>query len=257
MAEITAVTFDLWQTLLLDRPEMGISRTELRLNAARQALLKVGEKYPAGVIEAAYREGLRRCDEIRRSTRDLSFPEQVAMFVNSISPGLARSIPETAFQEIAEAYSDCFFDYPAQPHPQAVNVLQSVSDLGLKLGLVSNTGMTPGAAFRRYLAQQGMLDFFAVLTFSDEVGVAKPSGEIFALTLERLGATPAQTVHVGDHPRNDVAGAGAFGLKTVWIEGFYPRPEPSEPGGNPDRSVPDLGQVPTAIRQLIGNRPGS
>ena len=124
--------------------------------------------------------------------------------------------------------------------------------MGLKIGLISNTGMTPGVTFPRYLDQQGMLQYFDALTFSDEVKLAKPSDQIFLMTLRSLNATPVQAVHVGDHVENDVIGAKRCGLKTVWITGFYERDDPLNPESEPDASVVELGLVVPAIAQLAG-----
>ena len=252
MSPITAVTFDLWQTLLLDQPEMGRSRTQARLEGTKEALASVGEEFTLEGIEAAYWDGIRRFQQIGESQGDISFRHQVENFVNCISPGLVERIPERIFWDILSCYSDSFFEHPARPHPAGIRVLRSVKDMGLRLGMVSNTGMTPGVSFRRFLSEHGMLDFFEVLTFSDEVGIAKPACEIFEMTLTALDAVPSQAIHVGDHILFDVAAAKACGLSTVWIEGFYERPDPSDPATEADVSVSDLGEVPDAIRQLMG-----
>lgn len=251
MSNINAVTFDLWQTLLLDNPEQGRTRTRARLEGTLDVLARVGETYSLEQVDQAYWDGVRRCQEIRDAHRDVTFLQQVQIFVNFISPRLVERIPNTTFQDIAACYSDSFFDYPPGPHPEAVQVLQSVRDLGLRLGMVSNTGMTPGVSFRRFLAEHGMLNYFDALTFSDEVGYSKPACEMFNLTLAELDSSPAQAIHVGDHIFNDVAAARACGLKTVWIEGFYERPDPSDPTTEPDISVATLGKVPDAIRKLL------
>ncbi len=250
MAAITAVTFDLWQTLLLDRPEVGRIRTQARLEGARQALLEGGHPFDLERIEEAYRAGVRQCQEIRESGLDIAFNEQVKIFVNSLSPDLSTEIPKAIFQKIASTYSDSFLKHPAEPHPAGVDVLRAVREMGLRVGLISNTGMTPGVLFRQFLEEHGMLGYFDVLTFSDEVGYSKPSPEIFALTLEKLGATPSQTVHVGDHIFNDVAAAKACGFKTVWIEGFYKRPNDTDQATEADISVSRLEDVVSAIRQI-------
>ena len=251
MALITTVTFDLWQTLLLDRPEVGRNRGQARLSGTRDALLKAGESFDLDTISEAYRECIQRCQQIREGMLDISFSEQVAIFVNAISPGLAGRIGESTFQEVVRAYSDPFFEYPASPHPDGVSVLREVRSLGLKLGLVSNTGMTPGTSFRRFLTEHGMMEYFEELTFSDEVGIAKPSHQIFAITLDKLGAVPSQAIHVGDHLFNDVAAAKEFGMKTVWIEGFYERLDTTNPATEPDASVANLGEAVEAVKFLI------
>ena len=195
--------------------------------------------------------GISLCQDIRASLRDVTFNRQVEIFVDQISPDLANRIPSSTFEEIAQVYSDSFFDHPARPHPEGVRVLQSVQDMGLRLGLVSNTGMTPGISFRRFLAEHGMLAYFEVLTFSDEVGISKPAREMFTSTLAQLGSTPGQAIHVGDHIFNDVAAARECGMKTVWIEGFYERPDPADPATQPDETVSELGEVPDAIKRLV------
>ena len=124
----------------------------------------------------------------------------------------------------------------------------------MRLGLISNTGMTPGSMFRTYLEQQGMLKYFDALTFSDEVGLSKPSDEIFQLTLRELGAQPEETVHVGDHVVNDIVGAKRCGMKTVWIMGFYEPEDPDDPESQPDAAVSGLGGVVEAVARLAGHQ---
>ena len=77
--------------------------------------------------------------------------------------------------------------------------------------------MTPGRLFRRYLKNHNILDFFQVLTFSDEVLLCKPSTEIFHMTLKGLSCATHASIHVGDHILNDVYGANKAGLKTVLL----------------------------------------
>ena len=252
MSEITAVTFDLWQTLLLDNRELGRARTQVRLDGAQAALRKAGLEYDLDHIRDAYRACYRHCHRVRAQDLDLSFREQVEVFIENIGAGLVDRLDEETKLEILRAYADSFFVHPPVPHVDAVGVLRDVKSMGLRIGLISNTGMTPGVTFRSYLEQQGMLEYFDTLTFSDEVKLAKPSLEIFQMTLSSLGAAPEQAVHVGDHVTNDVVGAKRCGLKTVWITGFYEREDPSDPESEPDATVDGLGMVASAIARLAG-----
>lgn len=255
MTQITAVTFDLWQTLLLDSRELGRARAQVRLDGTAEALRKFGEAYPIDHIREAYRACYRQCHQIREQNLDVSFREQVEIFINNISPGLVSRLDEGTIQAICDIYADSFFVHPPVPHPDAVAVLRGVKEMGLRIGLISNTGMTPGVTFRRYLGQQGILEYFDALTFSDEVKLTKPSNEIFLLTLQVLGVRPAQSVHVGDHVQNDVVGAKRSGLKTVWIQGFYERGDSADPDSEPDATVAELALVVPAIKHLAGWNP--
>ncbi len=251
---ITSVTFDLWQTLLLDNRELGSARAMVRLEGTQQTLNRFGEAYDLEHIRKGYRACYQHCRSIREDGLDISFLEQVEVFVNNISEGLVVRLDQESFQEIARVYADSFLTHPPTLHAQALAVLRDVKAMGLRIGLISNTGMTPGTTFRTYLDQHGMLGYFDTLTFSDEVKLAKPNGQIFLMTLRAMGASPSETVHVGDHVINDVVGAKLLGMKTVWITGFYEREDPADPKSEPDAAVDDLGMVPRAVARISGRQ---
>mgnify|MGYP001168693991 CR=1 FL=1 len=252
MPEITAVTFDLWQTLLLDNHDLAQGRDLIRLEGAQNAISRFGESYDLQHLREAYRACYRECRRIRQEYLDVSFREQVEIFINTISDGLVERLDEETILEIVRVYADAFLVHPPVPHAYAQAVLQDVKAMGLGIGLISNTGTTPGETFHQYMDQLGLLEYFDVLTFSDEVKLSKPGEEIFQMTLSALGTTPAQTIHVGDHVKNDVVGANRSGLKTVWITGFYENEDPSNPENQPDETVDGLGQVTQAIARLAG-----
>ena len=254
LAGITAVTFDLWQTLLVDNRELGLTRGEARLGGVSRILADSGEEFEAERINEAYWDCYRKCVAVREDLLDVSFDEQIAIFIESISPGLGQRLGADAVAAIARVYADSFLEYPPPAHGDAVDVLHSVRAMGLRIGLISNTGMTPGTTFRTYLANNRMLEYFDTLTFSDEVKMSKPAKEIFLMTLRSLNAAPGQTVHVGDSIRNDVAGARKCGLKTVWITGFSERDDPSDPATEPDETVDGLAAVVPAIKRLCCDR---
>ena len=249
---VTAVTFDLWQTLLLDSRELGSARAMVRWEGTQKALNGFGEAYDLEPIREAYRACFQHCRLIREGGLDISFQEQIEVFVNNISDGLVERLDPEHFQEIAGVYGDSFLTHPPTPHAHALAVLKDLKAMRLRIGLISNTGMTPGTLFRAFLDQHGMLSYFDTLTFSDEVKLAKPNGEIFLMTLRAMGAAPSETVHVGDHVTNDVVGAKRLGMKTVWIKGFYERENPADPNSEPDAAVDYLGSVPRAVALLSG-----
>ena len=245
---INGVTFDLWQTLLMDNRELGLARMKVRLDGALEALHEVDEDFSEDHVSEAYRQCYRTCHDIRAQERDVTFMEQIEIFIRHIDPGLMERLEHGVVERIATIYADSLFSYPPLPHPDAVSVLRSVKESGYRLGLISNTGMTPGVTFKAYMEQIGILGYFDELTFSDEVRLAKPSREIFLQTARALGIPPEQTVHVGDHLLNDVLGARQVGMKTIWIETYDERRPQVDV--QPDVTVSSLGQVGTAIGSL-------
>lgn len=93
-------------------------------------------------------------------------------------------------------------------------LLEALRERGLKLGLVSNA-IDPPWLLHRDLEQLGVRQRLDAAVFSSEVGWRKPHPAIFERALELLGVAPERSLFVGDSLANDVAGAGALGMKTV------------------------------------------
>ncbi len=250
MADIQAVTFDLWQTLLIDRPEWGQGRRDMRIDGTQQVLWEAGERFSREQLDDAYQQGLRACWAIKETGREPSFPERVDCFIDSIDDGLRERLGEGRVNRIAQAYANSFYGHPTLPHKDAAAVLRQVKAAQYRIGLISNTDMTPGVLFREYMERLDMLKYFDVLTFSDEAGFPKPEREIFEMTSAKLGVEPSRTVHVGDHFVNDVVGAQGVGMKAIWIKN-----EAGSAGseyGQADVTIADLGETAEAVLALSG-----
>jgi 2-haloalkanoic acid dehalogenase type II len=84
----------------------------------------------------------------------------------------------------------------------------------------------------------GLERIFAFHFNAEGVGAPKPKPAIFEAALQRAGLGPEQAVHIGDHAVDDVQGAAAVGMKTVWVnESGAPWPGP---GPAPDWVVPNI-----------------
>lgn len=101
--------------------------------------------------------------------------------------------------------------------PRALGRLRS---MGLRLVVVSNANGT----LRTKMQRLGLAPRVDLVFDSHEEGVEKPDPRFFRIALERAGADPATTVHVGDLYHVDVEGARAAGLRAVLFDaaGLYP-----------------------------------
>ncbi|MCX4560187.1 HAD family hydrolase [Streptomyces phaeochromogenes] len=89
--------------------------------------------------------------------------------------------------------------------------LSGLRELGIRVVIAGNQTSRAGELLRA-------LDLPADLVVtSGEWGVAKPQPEFFERVLEVAGATPEQTVYVGDHPANDIFPAKAARLRAAHI----------------------------------------
>jgi putative hydrolase of the HAD superfamily len=130
--------------------------------------------------------------------------------------------------------------------PGVADTIPYLAASGYKLGLISDTSLTPGRVLREFMQQDGLLEHFSVLTFSDETGYPKPDPRMFASTLAGLGAEPAEAAHVGDTPRTDIAGAKAMGMVTIRCANVVDRPEPPEA----DFVISDHREIPAILERL-------
>jgi putative hydrolase of the HAD superfamily len=98
--------------------------------------------------------------------------------------------------------------------PEVVPTLERLRDRGLRLAVISNWDRR----LPEILEQLELMPYFEEVTVSAAEGVEKPNPEIFRRTLERLGANPGETAHVGDSPQEDYHGAAAAGLTAVLVD---------------------------------------
>lgn len=251
MAGVRGITFDLWQTLILDAPERGKSRMDKRLEGISESLKDAGAVFAEQRVRQGYVECSQTCQEIKAESVDISFMEQIKIFINSVDEGLFPRLPKEVVERIAASYADAFWHSPPSLHPDATRVLGEVKSMGYSIGLISNTGLTPGCTFRAFMQRAGILDFFDVLTFSDEIGLSKPSREMFLMTARAMNVHPEEVVHIGDDLLNDVRGAQQAGMKAVWIGTQNPQNDGLEV--KPDATVSSLGQVEPVIRSLASD----
>ncbi len=243
---LDTVTFDLWQTLIVDSPRLGSPRMQARLERIAEALEMEGFSYPVDQLSNASRTTCGICDQIRAKEADVTFVEQVDIFIRAVDEELAERLSPDGLDKVQRHYADSYLDHPPQVDEEAADVLMAMRDMGLKVALICNTGSTPGVTQRVFLDRVGLLKFFDAVTFSDEEQLSKPAKQIFDRTLDRIGSTAEAAIHVGDHHRNDVDGAKRAGLRAIWL-----RRGDSLPEIEPDAEIERLGQAIGVVRRLL------
>ncbi len=134
----------------------------------------------------------------------------------------ARGIDDDeSIQNLTKEFEEASIEAGVGAVEHADETLAALSAANIRLGLVCDTGFTPGRVVRRLLEDAGLCDYLEVLCFSDEVGVPKPGNEIFAKALAELGARPPEAIHVGDLKRTDIAGAHDMGMHAARFKGVH------------------------------------
>jgi putative hydrolase of the HAD superfamily len=216
---IRLVTFDFWDTLVTDSPENLRAQRARRVEAIRRALHDAGA--PVSEVDAEdihERSGLTLAERFWSDNRDPSPAEQLRIVLDTREPGIAARLSPAAFAAALEAYISPVLAHPPDLSPGAARAVRDLAARGVILGIVSNTGRTPGLILRRVLERHGLLRYFGPISYSDEIGVRKPEAEIFRVTLAAAGMRPGQALH---NPDADVVGARGIGMRAAhYTAGF-------------------------------------
>lgn len=124
----------------------------------------------------------------------------------------------------------------AQVEGDIKQTLSALKNLGLKLGIVSNTFVNR-TSLEKHLEILSILDFFLVQLYSYEFHVRKPSPELFRMAAERIDVPARNILFVGDRIDNDIVPAMRTGMRAALKEAYT----------NAGRSTP---QGAYRIRQL-------
>jgi HAD superfamily hydrolase (TIGR01549 family) len=210
---LLAVTLDFWNTLFVDR---GGREREHRRAACIAAELGAAGLHPApAAIEEALADGYSYFEDVwRREARTPDAAETVQVILSRLHAPMAGDVAG----RIVKTFEHLLLEVPPDPVPSAQRVVCELATV-YRLGIISDTGYSPGWVLRELLDRHGMLSPLSYLYFSNEQDASKPDPRAFRRTLAELGIRAAEAAHVGDMQRTDIAGAKAVGMWTVHFVG--------------------------------------
>lgn len=234
-----AVTFDFWGTLY----QNAYARDE-RLALLGDVLEHHNQPRTMDELEVAYSHARSVWDQVWRDQRR-SIP--LERWLEELLGHLDVRMPGEAEHELGKRIESVYLngDDP-RPVTGVKEVLPRLSDR-YRLGLISDTGLTPGRVLRDIMRRDRLLSYFEVLTFSDELGAAKPQPKPFLRTLNLLNVEAAEAVHIGDLPETDLRGARGVGMKAVLFLGVSHREDGRELA---DAVFEDYGELCALLERL-------
>lgn len=122
--------------------------------------------------------------------------------------GFPREILEPLCEPIAHMWE--LTHYHRSLRPRVREMLEGLRDLGLKLGVISNTA----AMYQVFdsLEEYGIRDLFLDVTLSSVTGMRKPLPDIFEVSTRQLRVRPENCVYVGDTISRDIIGSRRAGF---------------------------------------------
>ena len=211
---IRLVTLDFWHTLFADTQD-GLRRAHaLRLEGVRAALAEAGHRYDAAELAAADVRAGEAFAAVWREHRDMAADEQLRVFLGALDPTLPGALGPAALERVARAYQEPALTHRPEITPGAAEAVHELRARGLALGVISNTGRTPGRVLRQLLADAGLLQHFASSPSPTRRGSASRRRRCSGGCWTTADRRPAG-VHVGDDAVADVAGARDAGMRAI------------------------------------------
>ena len=122
----------------------------------------------------------------------------------------AAQYPEDEARKLAEAAFEVFFAGRNRVvfFPHALEMLQTLSARYPIYALTNGNADTTRTGISQYL--RGAIS-------SAQVGASKPDPRMFQAALDQAGVQAHQCVHIGDHLDDDIKGANAVGMHSIWV----------------------------------------
>jgi len=201
---IRAVLFDLGNTLIYNEPPEDVQK---RILASKG--IKKTQKQIKKALEVAEKHFYDKFGNTRpvNMTLDEFYIEYDRMVLEELGvkdKKLAKHVHNVWFDEVE-----------LKAHDDAPVVLNRLSAMGLRLGMVSN-GYVEELNF--IMKQVGLpANLFSVLVGRDTVGVPKPDPRPFVHAAGSLGLRPDEVLFVGDDFFKDYEGSQGAGMMSVLI----------------------------------------
>lgn len=240
---IRAVLFDLGDTIL----EFGrVNTTKAFLEGARatHAFLKEHDQ-PVGPFAWYFLRNLVRL-RLKYLVSDLRHRDFDSLEVlEAVGARQGVRLERAQWEQFAwlwyESLSRC-----ARIEEGLCETLAGLRDMGLKLGIVSNTFVNR-ASLEKHLRQLGLQEFFPVQLYSYEFHVRKPNPEFFRIAAEKIDERPQNILFVGDRIDKDIRPALAIGMRAA-LKAAYTNEGRKVPA--PALKIRRLAELPALIEQI-------
>ncbi|MDD4802535.1 MAG: HAD family hydrolase [Syntrophomonas sp.] len=208
---LKAITFDFWDTLYKAPRDLKIFAG--RVASLNRNLKSLGYEFKDDILHQVLRDCWRYANNKQMECGlDITPKGHVEFILDKLQIKLGQADWERVYKD----YTSALLAFPPQLNEGVSDTLPELAK-HYKLGVICNTGATPGFILRNFMKSNDIYRFFEVLVFSDEVCWAKPNVKIFNYTLEKLQIHNSEAAHIGDNSKTDVLGANRAGMTSIWL----------------------------------------
>lgn len=206
---ISAVTFDLWFTLIWHDKKQYEKVIQKRLEVIRKYLHKAGINADRQYVY-----------EIYNSTSNYRMYISVQKLLKKILDIAGARLKNEDFKKFIYDYNKATAEVIPYLNPEASDILRYLKSRKYKIGVISNTSFSSDTVAMIF-DKLGIGKYFDVIVTSCDIGSMKPEKKIFYTTLSLLNEQPNKVVHVGDNYDDDVIGARDIGIHAILYRGLW------------------------------------
>ena len=211
--KIKVITIDLWNTLF--DSSNGTKRNAYRQHALLNEIEKMNIQLPPDDYNNALKASWEFFNNIwLNNQRTPDTIEMIEFFWSYLKLPYNRE----SIENVAYHFQISVFEHP----PKLIGGVQESLEIlsqKYKLGLISDTGFTPGSLLIKLMQNFGIFDYFSAFSFSDETGVSKPNKKAYLTILNKFAVNPEEAVHIGDIEKTDIKGAKELGMNAIRFSG--------------------------------------
>lgn len=240
---IKAIVFDYIGTLV-EPKNYTLQESKLKLHDALcQAGLTINiEEFMDAYTKAHEKYRIVRYEQLKEVTNAIWVSEALTNIQCPVT------VEDARLKEGLNVFFQDFID-SLKLRPYAKKLIKKASE-HFKIGLVSNFTYAP--VIHASLRKLHVDKFFNAIVISEAIGWRKPHSIIFNEVLQALQVKPEEAVFIGDSPIEDINGAKAVGMRTIFVAScFNPPGNVDKHHGKPDLIFEDLEQIYLKLPEII------
>jgi len=137
-SRIKVVTFDLWETLMLEGDRWNTLRVDARCRNLAETSEKFGVEVSVEQLALAFKEMASWLESVWETDKDVTHQDQINFIIKAATND-AIIVKEEWSRQISSAHVSALFEVPPYLNPDAHRVLQEMRDSNKRVGLICNT----------------------------------------------------------------------------------------------------------------------
>ncbi|MHA1585634.1 MAG: HAD family hydrolase [Promethearchaeota archaeon] len=246
---LKVISFDFWNTLVRDK-----SYNDSRIDLLKNHLTTIGYSRSTAEIKDAFIKVTKLVYAGDRTNGAKHY--QIQQIFDDFCKLLKVNITPDQKSYIITDLEEKVLEDPPVLHNNALEVVKELSN-HYQIGLISDTGITPGRIIHKVLAGHGISKYIEFFSFSDETGYCKPHPKAFLPLIDFFQVKPYEVVHIGDLKHTDILGAKKQGFHTIHINHsqftHHDYPDFQNKDMNAEFEIESLIEVPQIIQSINKN----